>query len=76
MFRTRGKRIDPADCLVLFNNNEIGAVENPNLITPVMRIHNEGEETSFKLLGVLFDEYLLFEAHVRKFRSRYFVSTE
>ncbi len=27
-------------------------------------MNNEGEETSFKLLGVLFDEYLSFEDHV------------
>jgi len=64
VFRTRGKRVDPADCLVVFNNNEIGKVENPDLVTPVQRVYNEGEETSFKLLGVLFDEYLSFEAHV------------
>jgi len=64
VFRTRGKRIDPADCIVLYNNNEIGEIENPDLITPVTRVYNEGEETSFKLLGILFDEYLSFEAHV------------
>jgi hypothetical protein len=70
VFRTRGKRIEPADCLVLYNNNEIGTVENPNLITPVTRVHNDGEETSFKLLGVLFDEYLSFEAHVSHLCSK------
>jgi hypothetical protein len=53
-----------------YNNNEIGAVENPNLITPVTRVHNDGEETSFKLLGVLFDEYLSFEAHVSHLCSK------
>jgi hypothetical protein len=65
VFRTRGKRINPADCLVVFNNNEIGLPEDPNLISPVTRVHNEGEETSFKLLGILFDEYLSFEDHVK-----------
>jgi len=64
VFRTRGKRIDPADCIVLYNNNEIGETENPDLITPVTRVYNEGEETSFKLLGILFDEYLSFDAHI------------
>jgi len=64
VFRTRGKRVDPADCIVLYNNNELGKDENPDLITPVQRVFNEGEETSFKLLGVLFDEYLSFEDHV------------
>jgi hypothetical protein len=64
VFRTRGKRIDPADCRLLFNNNEIGQAENPDLIVPVTRIHSDGEEKSFKLLGVLFDEYLSFEYHI------------
>ncbi len=64
VFRTRGKRIDPADCRLLFNNNEIGQAENPDLIVPVTRIYSDGEEKSFKLLGVLFDEYLSFEYHI------------
>jgi hypothetical protein len=64
VFRTRGKRIDPADCQLVFNNNEIGQIQNPDLIFPITRVHCEGEEKSFKLLGVLFDEYLSFEAHI------------
>jgi hypothetical protein len=64
IFRTRGKRIDPQDCRLVFNNNEIGLPEDPALITDISRIHNEGEEKSFKLLGVMLDEYLSFEAHV------------
>jgi hypothetical protein len=64
VFRTRGKRIDPDDCRLMFNNNEIGQIANPDLIVPVTRIHSDGEEKSFKLLGVLFDEYLSFEFHI------------
>ena len=64
VFRTRGKRIDPADCQLVFNNNEIGQIQHPDLIFPIIRIHGEGEEKSFKLLGVLFDEYLSFDAHI------------
>jgi len=64
VFRTRGKRIDPADCQLVFNNNEIGQIQHPDLIFPITRIHGEGEEKSFKLLGVLFDEYLSFDAHI------------
>jgi hypothetical protein len=48
----------------VFNNNEIGLPEDPALITDITCIHNEGEEKSFKLLEVLLDEYLSFEAHV------------
>jgi len=64
VFRTRGKRIEPRDCKLVFNNNEIGRPEDPNLIFNISRIYNEGEEKSFKILGVLFDEYLSFEDHV------------
>jgi hypothetical protein len=61
VFRTRGKRVDPADCKLVFNNNEIGQPDMQNLIYPITRIHNDGNENSFKLLGVLFSEYLSFE---------------
>jgi hypothetical protein len=64
VFRTRGKVIDPNECRLLFNNNELGKPTDPNLITQIDRIHNEGQEKHFKLLGVLFDEYLSFEAHI------------
>jgi hypothetical protein len=64
IFRMRGKRIDPLDCRLVFNNNEIGVPEDPALITDIIRIHNEGDEKSFKLLGVMLDEYLSFDAHI------------
>ncbi len=70
VFRTRGKRIDPVDCQLVFNNNEIGQIQNPELIFPITRIHCEGEEKSFKLLGVLFDEYLSFDAHITSLCSK------
>jgi hypothetical protein len=46
------------------NGNEIGMPVNQDLIHPVERIHNEGETKNFKLLGVLFDEYLSFDDHI------------
>jgi hypothetical protein len=64
VFRTRGKRVDPNDCLLVYNDNEIGVAEDPNLIYPITRIYNEGDEKSFKLLGILFDEFLSFEDHI------------
>jgi hypothetical protein len=64
IFRTRGKKIDPEDCRLVFNNNEIGKTNDPGLIYPITRIYNDGEEKNFKLLGVLFDEYLSFEDHI------------
>jgi hypothetical protein len=64
IFRTQGKIINNNECTLLFNNNEPGQPEDPNLITPIDRIHNEGPESSFKLLGVMIDEYLSFNAHI------------
>ena len=55
VFRTRGKRIDPDDCNLVFNNNEIGQPEDPSLVSPITRICNDAVEKSFKLLGVLFE---------------------
>ncbi len=62
VFLTRGKRIEPRDCELVFNNNEIGRREDPNLIFNISRIYNE--EKSFKILEVLFDEYLSHDDHV------------
>jgi hypothetical protein len=64
VFRTRGKRVGPNDCNLVYNDNEIGVQEDPNLIYPINRVHNDGDEKNFKLLGVLFDEYLTFEDHI------------
>jgi hypothetical protein len=64
VFRTRGKKIDPNECKLVYNDNEIGTVEDPNLIYPITRIFNDGEERNFKLLGVLFDEFLSFDDHI------------
>jgi hypothetical protein len=67
VFRTWGKRIEPQDCRLLFNNNETGLPEDPALVSEITRIHNEGEEKSFKLLGVLLDKYLYGTARSRIF---------
>jgi hypothetical protein len=64
VFRTRGKHINPADCQIVYNSNETGTVNDPTLITPIERIHNEGSTKTFKLLGVLLDEYLSFDSHI------------
>jgi hypothetical protein len=64
VFRTRGKIINPLDCQLVYNGNEIGQPEDPSLIFNIERIHNDGDTKSFKLLGVLFDEYLSFDEHI------------
>ena len=64
IFRTRGKFIDENDCNIVYNSTEIGEETDPMLISPIERVHNNGLEKSFKLLGVHFDEYLSFDSHV------------
>ena len=64
VFRTHGKKIEANQCILNFNCNEIGKENDPSLIFPIDRISNDSTETSFKLLGVLFDEYLSFDAHI------------
>jgi hypothetical protein len=70
VFCTRGKPINPDECQVVFNSNETGTLNDPLLISPIERIHNEGNTKSFKLLGVLLDEYLSFDAHIDNICSK------
>ena len=65
IFRSRGKPINPNECNLVYNGNEIGQIDDPSLIFQIERIHNNGETKSFKLLGVLFDEYLSFQEHIQ-----------
>jgi hypothetical protein len=60
LFRTHGKIIDDSLCNVFFNSNEIGKPNNPDNIFKIERIFNAGATKNFKLLGILFDEYLTF----------------
>lgn len=64
VFRTHGKKINPNKCVPTFNNNEPSQPEDPYLISNIDKIHNEGNEKNFKLLGVLFDDYLSFDDHI------------
>jgi hypothetical protein len=64
IFRTKNKQIDPQACSVVYNSTEIGLPDEPALITPIERISFDSPEKSFKLLGVLFDEFLSFKPHL------------
>ncbi len=44
VFRTRGKRVEPDDCQLVYNDNEIGTIEDSNLIYLITRVFNEGDE--------------------------------
>ncbi len=70
VFRTRGKRVEPDDCQLVYNDNEIGTIEDPNLIYLITCVFNEGDEKNFKLLGILFDEFLSFDDHITSICSK------
>jgi Reverse transcriptase (RNA-dependent DNA polymerase) len=68
IFHTKGKTIDMQGKNLVFNNNEIGKPEDPNLVTPLERICNTNAipcNRSYKLLGVYFDENMSFNHHVQ-----------
>jgi hypothetical protein len=63
IFHAKGKPINLHPNSIVFNNNEIGTPNNPNLITPIDRIYTKNpnkKDRSFKLLGILLDENLTF----------------
>jgi hypothetical protein len=64
---TKGKKVDLQNLNVVFNSNEMGKPEDPNLIVPLERIHckhPDPDKRAYKLLGVWLDENLSFNYHV------------
>jgi hypothetical protein len=64
IFRTPNKPVDPNVCNIIYNSTEIGLPDDPALISPIERISFNSTESSFKLLGILFDEHLSFKPHI------------
>jgi hypothetical protein len=50
--------------LIILQNLGMKLIPDPLLVSPIERVHNNGAEKRFKLLGVYFDQYLSFDAHV------------
>jgi hypothetical protein len=67
IFRTHNKPVDPLACNVVYNCTEIGLPNDPNLTTPMERISFDNTESSLKLLGVLFDEFLSFKSSLGRY---------
>jgi hypothetical protein len=67
IFKQKGKRIDIGENGgVLFNNNDLNSVQDPNKIFALDRIFDENpnkQDRSFKLLGVWLDEHLSSNQH-------------
>jgi hypothetical protein len=64
IFRIPTKHVDPTVCDVFYNSTEIGLPDDPTLISPIERVSFNSPESSFKLLGILFDEHLSFKPHI------------
>jgi hypothetical protein len=73
IFHTKGKKIDMNGKQIIFDDNESNGPVNPDLITPLTRIHsshNDKNYRSFKLLGVKLDENLTFQANTEFILSK------
>ena len=55
-----------ADFNFVFNDNDIGSIENPSLISPLERVSNKSKDPAVKMLGVYLDEHLSFNYHCSK----------
>jgi len=67
IFHGKGKRVNMDNLSVVYNENEIGQVPDPQLITPLERVYHGNpnkESRSYKLLGIHFDEQLNFKSHI------------
>ena len=69
IFYTKGKKIENFDNnSIVYDENEVGGPSDPALITPlgcIFDAHPSADQKSYKLLGVLFDETLSFNSHVK-----------
>ena len=54
----------------LFNNNDIGSSNIPELIYPIKRISNTSKISAFKILGVYLDENLSSDYHFKHLYSK------
>ncbi len=55
-------------CTILFSSNELGSPEDPYIL--LKESINDGPTKSFKLLIVLFDEYLSFDPYISQVCSK------
>jgi hypothetical protein len=69
IFKTRNKKLNANLPDVVFNANERGCPFNPELVTPLERIHNNHVNPdcrAYKLLGIFLDENLSLDTHINK----------
>jgi Reverse transcriptase (RNA-dependent DNA polymerase) len=72
IFRTKNRNVNMNGKSIYLNFNDFGTRELPHLKIALTRVHNEsisGNRT-YKMLGVLFDEFLSFNQHLSYMQSK------
>ena len=64
IFRTRGKTIDSNIDDILFNNNEIGTVNDVSNIFKLERVYSDNPNIDSRNYKLFFDEFLSFDKHI------------
>jgi Reverse transcriptase (RNA-dependent DNA polymerase) len=72
IFRTRNRNVNLNGKDIFMNFNKPNAVERPELKIKLIRVHNDGDisNQTYKLHGVLFDEYLSFNQHIVQVQNK------
>jgi hypothetical protein len=67
IFRMKNRIVNLNGKDIYINFNNPGAQERPELKIKLTRVHNNADKANqtYKMLGVLFDEFLSFNQHVR-----------
>jgi hypothetical protein len=73
IFRGTGKKINDDIPNLLYNENELGVQNDPNLISILERYHDNHENSNcraYKLLGIYLDEHLNFNFHTKHLSNK------
>jgi hypothetical protein len=72
IFRSKNRNINLNGKQIYMNFNDLNVPERPELKVQLSRVFNDGnsDNQSYKLLGVLFDEYLSFNQHVTQMQRK------
>jgi len=69
IFHPKGKIIP--ELSFVYNNNDPGSLENPDLIFPLERIHSSSKPCpAYKVLGIYIDENLSFDYHINSLSNK------
>jgi hypothetical protein len=66
IFRTKNRNINLNGREIYMNFNSPNSIQKPELKVKLSRVYNDGDKSNqtYKLLCVLFDEYLSFNQHI------------